>query len=212
MCKCDKNLACANACFSVLLVAVLLLMIPYIFIPAGEYGNFHQHSCQVERIVYPTELPTPENTTGWARCDCGRHCMTWSPCIQIFTNVSDTVMAIPEFYDIHSECTFHEDSCPNGEDITTILGELEAAHAKYLEYNNKTVDCYYDDEVTHIFLEKEWDWPLTIGFLVFVGLFTIVLIVMNTVSYCDARKKRLENKKEITEIEMDHYGRPFETK
>ena len=92
---------------------------------------------------------------------------------------------------------------------TTILGELDAAHAKYLEYNNKTVDCYYDDEVTHIFLEKEWDWPLTIGFLVFVGLFTIVLIVMNTVYYCDARKKRLENKKHSSEGEVDYYNRPI---
>ena len=213
MCECDKRIACANGCFSVLLVFVLLLMIPYVFIPAGEYENYHQHACQIERIVYPTELPTPENTTGWARCDCGKHCMTYSPCIKIFTNVSDTVIALPEFYEINSECTFHDSSCPNGEDITTILGEQEAAHAKFLEYNNRTVECYYDDDISYIFLEKEWDWPLTIGFLVFVGVFTTILIVINTASYCEDRRKSLENKKKSTkgEVEMDYYGRPMES-
>ena len=139
--------------------------------------------------------------------------MTWSPCIQIYTNVSDIVMARPKFYETGGECTFHDSSCPEGEDITTILGELEEAHAKFLEYNNQTIECYYDDDITYIFLEKEWDWPLTIGFLVFVGLFTTIIIIINVVSCYAARKNRLErNKKEITEIEMDYYGRPVDSK
>jgi len=195
MCFCDKKNAWPNACVSVTLVFVIMMMVPYVFIPAGEFGKFEEHACRVERIVYPTELPTPENTTGWAECDCGKHCQTWSPCIQIFTNVSNTVFARQQFYDIRDECTFHVEYCPDGEDITTVLGELDAARAQFVEYDNKTVTCFYDnDDLSYIFLQREWDWPMTIGFLFFVGLFALILIVMNAVAYYNAIQRRRESK------------------
>lgn len=193
---CNSKHNCANIFFSFLLAIIVCMAIPFIFIPAGEWENFHPHNCHVERIVYPTGLPTPENTTGWAECDCGRRCTTWSPCIQIYTDVSDNGFVLPEFYYTHGQCTFHNATCPNGEDITTVLEELAKAQAIFDEYNGRNLTCYYDDEISYIFLNKEWDWGQSIVFIVFVTIIITILIVMNTCSYCEERKKRKEE--EIT--------------
>mgnify|MGYP001219087133 FL=1 len=191
---CNSKHNCANIIFSFLLALIVCLAIPFIFIPAGEWPNFEQHDCHVERIVYPTELPTSDNTTGWAECDCGKYCTTWSPCIQIFTNVSDNVFVLPEFYYIHGQCTFHNSSCPEGEDITTVLEELAKAQEIFEEYNDRNLTCYYDNHISYIFLNKEWDWGQSIVFIVFVTIITTILIVMNTCSYCEERKKKREAK------------------
>ena len=177
-------------------------MIPIIFIPAGQFGNYKQHMCHVERIEYPTVLPTEHDTYGWERCDCGKFCMTWSPCIKIYTDVSDSIFARSKFYYIDEPCTFHNSSCPDGEDITIIQRELNNAQDIYLEYVNRTINCYYDDDVSYIFLEKYWNWDLTIGFLIFLGILTIIIIIINV---CFQEKEELE-----PEIENTHINPIFE--
>ena len=189
------SVVCPNICLGSIITIIILFMTPTVFIPAGEYGKYDRHSCQVERIIYPTELPTPGNTTGWAECDCGKRCVTWSPCITIYTNVSSEVFAREEFYNTGGQCTFHDDECPDGEDITRLRQELIDALAIADQYENQTIDCYYDDDVRYIFLEKEWDWNTTIWFLVFIGLLTLIMICMNLMVCCEKRRERREKEK-----------------
>ena len=94
-----------------------------IFIPAGEWPNFEPHDLSRGKELFILQNSPHQTILGWAECDCGKYC-TWSPCIQIFTNVSNEVFVLPEFYYIHGQCTFHNSSCPEGEDITTVLEEL----------------------------------------------------------------------------------------
>ena len=105
-----------------------------------------------------------------------------------FTNVSD-IKTLDQIYDTSGECTFHDEDCPDGEDITTILGELEKARQTFEEYDNKTLTCYYDDDINYIFLEKEWNWGVTTGFLVAIGFFVVVIIIINVTYCCDKRRK-----------------------
>ena len=172
-----------NICFSLCIILILMIMTPIVFIPASEYRNYKQHKCHINRVEYPTSLPTVNNTVGWERCDCGKRCVTWSPCINIFTNVSNDVFVRPKFYEIDEKCTFHDMQCPNGEDVTVIIQELESAAQKYNEYFNKTIDCYYDSDINYIFLEKKWNWGLTIAFTVLVGLMILLLIFLN-IHFC----------------------------
>ena len=60
------SVVCPNICLGAIITIIILFMTPTVFIPAGEYGKYDRHSCQVERIVYPTELPTLEILRGGA--------------------------------------------------------------------------------------------------------------------------------------------------
>ena len=186
------GVAFANMCFTICIIVVLMVMIPYIFVPAGVFEEYHQRVCKVENIVYPTDIPDHGNTTGWARCDCGKRCLSWSPCVQIYTNVSDEAILRQKFYDTMGECSFHDDYCPNGEDIRNIRLMLDEAREIFEQYDNRTLNCYYNDDVDYIFMEMSWNWELTAAFLTLIVFFISMIICVN----CNERKeRRLKNPK-----------------
>ena len=191
----DSSLIGCNICIGSLLVFSLVGMIPYLFIPAEEWNRFKRFECHVERIVYPERLPSHDNMTGWGACDCGRRCESWSPCIDIYTNVSDSIRLSAEFYEINDDCTFHQDECPDGEDSRNLEVYLNQARDVFQKYNNRTLECFYNDDgdLEYIFLEKEWDWELTIGFLVVFGILLCCLGCINWDHYRNIRAEKKSN-------------------
>ena len=94
-------------------------------IPLINFYNLEQDQCNVTNVEYPTSLPTEEDTSNWVECDCGRHCMSWSPCIKIYTDDDNTNYVLEDIYSSSFEnCTFYDDYCLESEDVV-VLQEQE---------------------------------------------------------------------------------------
>ena len=118
----------------------IMLLIGAITIPTYVYPyfyglDFEKTTCYIDEISYPITNPTHNDYSDWERCDCGKRCTSYSPCIKLFTNSSQVI------YDKFPrgrkfECTFHDDKCRNGEDIRNIETYLEESQNIYNEYIN----------------------------------------------------------------------------
>ena len=76
---------------------ILVLLISFISIPTAVYPyfnalTFEETQCYINKIDYPYDLPTLDNYENWAKCDCGRRCQSYSPCINLFTNSQQTTI------------------------------------------------------------------------------------------------------------------------
>ena len=195
---CSNGLLGPNICCGIVIGIVLVCMVPFVFIPWSVNHEYDSHQCFIDKIVYPTHLPPPDNTTGWGRCDCGKRCWTWTPCIQIYTNVSDSVIARDEFYRTSGHCSYPIRHCPDGEDLTKVQEDINQAKEVYDRYINQTVDCYYNDDIDYIFLEKEWDWSYTILFIVLLTIFVCACVTLNVCACLDDRRKRKEREANVS--------------
>ena len=132
------NYCCVILTF--ILVMLLAISIPIISNKYINESNYKESECFVDKITYPKNFPTFTDSEYWVSCDCGKYCNTLSPCITFYTN--NTI--IKTNYNSNTECTFHNNSCPTGEDPRKILSMMNEALDIYNTYINTTIDCYSD--------------------------------------------------------------------
>ena len=70
-----------------------------------EYNNINRHTCNITHVDYPTILPLNTNSTNWISCDCGSYCVSWAPCIRIYTDIKPTEMIYYDYSKDPLECT-----------------------------------------------------------------------------------------------------------
>lgn len=153
----------------------IMLLIGAITIPTYIYPYFYglgfeKTTCYINEIDYPTTNPTHNDYSNWEKCDCGKRCTSYSPCIKLFTNLSYAVIYDKYPRDSKYDCTFHDKRCSDGEDIRNIELYLESARNTYNEYINTTIDCYIDSQENHIYISLDTSFTLTIISLIFIGL------------------------------------------
>jgi len=184
------SITCVNVCGGSAIALLFVISIPIVIIPFANFDNFEPATCFIERIDYPTTLPTLSNDENWAECDCGKYCNAWSPCIKLFTNISgeESVLKADYFDQLEGVCTFHNSTCINGEDIRYVNEYLETSQNIYDEYINKTVPCFYDSDLTGIYLEREFKLNLILVFSIPIGLIIICLLYGN-IDHCCHKKK-----------------------
>ena len=103
--------------------------------PVVNYELLQETTCNVKRVDYPTTLPTVDyevetaevNDQDWVECDCGRRCMSWTPCIRIYQEDTLIREQVAPIAISHQTCSFNNYSCPNGEDIRLINQTLTDA-------------------------------------------------------------------------------------
>ena len=136
-----------------------------------NYYDYDLHLCNITAVLVPNRVPM-NNTYLWEPCNCGRKCSSLSPCIKLYTSVSRGKMIKENYYyDRHSECTFQDEKCEN--DLVSIMNSLNESHKYIDKYLNKTVDCYYDNKMTDIYLKKDVDM---ISGYIYAG-FTLTLML-----------------------------------
>jgi hypothetical protein len=176
---------------------ILVLLISLITIPSFVYPyfnalTFEETQCYINKIDYPYDLPTVYDYNNWAKCKCGRRCQSYSPCINLYTNIS-TLFIKGSYPDANLECTIHEKECTNCEDIRIINDYLQNSQNIYESYINQTTKCYIDSNGV-IYLSLATDFDLMLASLIFIGLFFLCCIInVFVVIYNDNYKKKINN-------------------
>ena len=157
----------------------IMLFIIFVAIPVANYENLHQTTCNVTRVDYPTTLPAADYETDtvedserdWTECDCGRHCMSWTPCIRIYQGDTMIREYVNSAVFSYSDCSFNNYSCPDGEDIRlinqTLTDAIELAQS-YIGFNGT---CFANNEGDLISLTNDLNLGYIIGF-------SVVLFIM----------------------------------
>ena len=157
----------------------IMLFIIFVAIPVANYENLHETTCNVTRVDYPTTLPAADYETDtvedserdWTECDCGRRCMSWTPCIRIYQGDTMIREYVNSAVFAYSDCSFNNYSCPNGEDIRlinqTLTDAIELAES-YIGFNGT---CFANNEGDLISLTNDLNLGYIIGF-------SVVLFIM----------------------------------
>ena len=142
--KCDSY----NGLTIVGLIALIFTSVYFILSSLAYSSLYHYEAttCNISNVSYPVELPTDETIGLWTTCDCGKHCQTRFPCVNIYD--SETADMLKYDYTTRDySCTITETSCPSGEDPLVLRQELEEAIAQAQTYVNSTIGCYkHSDE------------------------------------------------------------------
>lgn len=184
--------------FCTIFSIVLVLLLSFITIPTAVYPyfnalTFEETHCYINKINYPYNLPNTDNYNNWAKCNCGRRCQSYSPCINLYTNIS-TLFIKGSYPDDNLECTFHEKECTDGEDIRKIHDYLQKSENIYESYINQTTKCYIDSNGV-IYLSLATDFDLMVTSLVFIGLFFLCCIKsVFVVIYKDNYERKINKK------------------
>lgn len=153
-----KNLACPIGLLTVIFMILFIIFMKDWLIPLETFHDYHVNDCYINRIDYPITIPTYQNTNNWIECDCGRNCITWYPCVNLYSNISKEQYLKEDYYfSKDDKCTFSDDDCLNGENMQTIDALLNNSKLIYEKYINTTIPCYYDDDITNIYMYKDWD-------------------------------------------------------
>lgn len=168
--------------FFILFIAIIVWTV--CVAPLSSYPSYHKHTCNITRIEYPTQLPTINNTQGWEKCDCGKYCKAWTTCIKLYSSIKPNLLIQSEF-DENEKCTFVDDKCSNGEDLRYAVDKLSSVQYILEKYENNVVTCYYNEDITTIFLDKDYNDLLIILPSIFLGL---IIIIGLFIYYFDKKK------------------------
>lgn len=200
--KKDYKLTYCGCCL--LLFCGIALFLPF-SLKYFEIGQISEETCHINHINYPTHLPTHGNTTNWETCDCGRRCLTWSPCIQLFSTNYPSTLIKENILDDDTSCTFHEIDCIDGENLQNAIKYLDESLETYNQYYNKTVTCYVSGDIVALNndLSKLLDLLIAIASFMMIG---IILIVCNQYYNC---KDRFNKKSETSDNEVTVYNTAY---
>ena len=197
----DDGVPLCNFVFGAIFLIIGIIAVTQLIIPSVGSEQYWAGQCNISRVGYPTELPVGDDGgPNWAECDCGRRCMSWTPCVSLFMENPDgsgeEMMVKDNYYsEFISECTFVNPNCPDGEDYRVIEQYMEESREYYLEYSNKTVDCFISDDGGVPYLVMEFNWDLAIYISVFSGIFALACTCMNVLN-CERQGKCCFKKKE----------------
>lgn len=174
-------------------VLFLILSIFGAIIPLIDFYNLEQDQCNVTKVEYPTSLPTEGDTSNWVECDCGRHCMSWSPCIKIYADDDNTNYVLEDIYSSSFEnCTFYDDYCLESEDVVVLQEQLRLSIAKAESYINSTIPCFFNQYSNHYYISNYLNEPAVYFYLIITGILFIVISIL-CFDYCKSKKKNTNN-------------------
>lgn len=183
---------CGIIFFSIITFILAIVLLTEFLLPYSEYHDYSRKICNITNIEYPTVAPTLDNTYGWAECDCGKYCTSWSPCIKMYSDNHNNHLIQDEYYDDKfKECTFHSHRCPEGENLQILETYLIEANNTYYNYINKSVVCYVNDPITNIYLNMSDNW-LVLGLSIGIA-FALSIIILCCCCICKFRKKSASN-------------------
>lgn len=174
-----------NFCLIVCDFLICIIFLVGVILPISFYYTMNTVTCTLNNITYPTEIPTLDSTQNWESCDCGKRCIAWSPCVNIYVTVDNNTVLVNNLWAFGSTlntCTIHNSSCPTGEDARYLNQELEwakqIAEEYAITYENITT-CYEFNN--NIYLGKYISWVL-------VGIISAIFVILLIISLFSIRK------------------------
>lgn len=139
--------------FLCLVISLVPLMIVSAIAAAGASKFVAiKTTCYIVNATYPKHIPSdPDQIRDeFTPCDCGRHCTSdLGYCVRIYVAYENaTYMAYQTVQNQQNiECTFYEDTCINGEQLSDRIEALDHAEAVAQPFTNTSsqIDCYQYD-------------------------------------------------------------------
>lgn len=175
-----------SLCCAVIFVIMTLLSVFCSIIPLVNYYNLEEEICHTSNVEYPTELPTFNNTDNWIECDCGKKCISWTPCIKIYINTSDYL--ILDNYNDDNYCTFTNYSCPLNENVQYLIQELQETNQLADNYINSSFPCYYNIFSGEYSINNEKN-----DFIIYLILSITVIMILVLLTLLITRKCEKDN-------------------
>jgi len=161
----NEKLVCFMTCTCITLLFLLVISNQYI-----TYLDYDEYDCNITRVEYPTIMPTYNDSQGWISCNCGYRCTSLTTCIKLYSSVKPELMIQNELFD-NMPCTFIDINCIKNEDPREISSELTNAINLAEQYINTTVNCYYDEYITNIYLEIEIKEEIIVMVFLIIGIY-----------------------------------------
>jgi len=193
--------SCCIFIFSTIGFVVLIIMAEIISYD-NKLDHFKNKTCLVERIEYPTLLPTydtyyrnsyRENTIEnsnnlWSKCDCGLRCYALTSCVKIIVSIENKTSISKEYqiqkntYTVKNEggskCSLYTNYCPSGNTVGYGNSKLENALQIYDEYINKSIDCYHNEGRDIVYMEKHYFYNLMeLLIILCISIFMIIILI-----------------------------------
>lgn len=160
-----------------------MLSMPFFIINLTQYvelHNYHESICNITNVEYPDTFPDEQNSNFWIECDCGRRCTSLYPCVSLYTDINENnIIHTFALRNTHTECTFYEDNCQDGENPIATSRYLEQAKELSIQYQNQTTPCYIhndDPENNNVYLIFENTLYGLIVSSVFFGLGILMIL------------------------------------
>lgn len=156
---------------------ILWRFIWLIFVSVCIYGivtilnvnsDFDKHSCHITNITYPKSFNIEEG--GWKNCTCNNEfCVGVCYCVKMYSNIKNGYLLQNTIGDDYEDpdCTFMSAGVPYNLNFQPFVN-------KYL---NKTIDCWYQNDVNNIYINNTSSSYNYIGLIFCI----ILLIVVNMV-------------------------------
>jgi hypothetical protein len=184
------NKCCFYIMYIVGFVSFMFFLDEYL-IPLSRISYYDEDICNITRVDYPINLPTIENTEDWIRCDCGRWCEGWSPCIRLFTDFNNEILIRNSFEEDGKDYTLGSTECHDGENMIETMKRLNDSINKAHTYINSSVNCFVNEDYTKIYLNIEFNINDYIAPLIIVMLSLCVCCCIFTVDILE--KKRYQS-------------------
>jgi hypothetical protein len=181
-----------NRCIltSVCLIIFLgIITIPTVILPYFESDHLKKTTCFINNVTYPDRNPSFENYNNWEECDCGRRCKSYSPCINLFTNISKNKI-INNYKSKYGQniCTFHDSTCKDGEDIRIISRYIGQSKMTYDQYMNSMVECYYDPKIDRVYININTSFVGMVICLAILGFLFLCCSALGCALFIDNNK------------------------
>ena len=127
------------------------------------------------------------------------HPLSLTSCVQLYTNINNTDKKISKSNKyIYNDCTFYNPICTNNENPIFVQKEIDEAKDIYLQYINKTVDCFYNTKKDTLYLEKDTNSRrVMIVSGTIMGMFISFLLLIYICIYVEERREKKYNLKSL---------------
>ena len=202
----SDNRNCINIFLGIILFMVGVIFVGAVAIPYFDFSVYKQHNCFIDKITYPQNLPNNysnkiyydtlykndslvKENQGWKKCNCGYDCNGWKLCINMYTNISYRKIinnSNDNFLENGYYCTFTNDYCISDE--IDLEKQMNYSYNIYKNNYEKTITCFYDDNMTNIYLYKYYNTKFGLAITIILILVLGTLLYINIV-YCRIQRE-----------------------
>ena len=185
-----ESLVCCTAISIACIFAILIVIMSNIEFVIDE--KFIKFDCKIIKVEYPTELNfTDENL--WVNCNCGKSCVSKSPCVKLYTDMTEDYIINKYPNDKYSKCTFRTRECNDAGNPLEIIKMLDHYINIAESYKNLTRICYKYIENEQIYLNIDNFLDNIIKYSTIFGIILIISCICSISLYREEYK--VKNKK-----------------
>ena len=188
----DVRPCCIGACSIIIVISgLVLLSMSMGFMNINKYT---EEECIISGVDTPTRQPYPNNTDQWVSCDCGKRCVSTTPCERIYVDIKDgSQHIIVQKHTISersdgTQCTSKQEKCDENGHYERMIGAQNNVQPFIdLMNTNKTITCYINGDRNKAYLNNDPDWT---NFIIACSLLGVGILGVLLFSECCGKCKK----------------------